>query len=135
MSNPHYPHLFQPLDLGFTKLKNRVVMGSMHLGLEEAEHGFERMAAFYAERAAGGAALIVTGGIGPNAEGGVGLGAAVMTTPEEAAESTALSPMQFMPPAAKSPCKSYTPGATPITPMRWPPHRCRLRSIRSNPKN
>ena len=55
MSNPHYPHLFQPLDLGFTKLKNRVVMGSMHLGLEEAEHGFERMAAFYAERAAGGA--------------------------------------------------------------------------------
>ena len=86
MSNPHYPHLFQPLDLGFTKLKNRVVMGSMHLGLEEAEHGFERMAAFYAERAAGGAALIVTGGIGPNAEGGVGLGAAVMTTPEEAAE-------------------------------------------------
>ena len=46
MSNPHYPHLFQPLDLGFTQLKNRVVMGSMHLGLEEAEHGFERMAAF-----------------------------------------------------------------------------------------
>mgnify|MGYP003895159937 FL=1 len=86
MSNPHYPHLFQPLDLGFTQLKNRVVMGSMHLGLEEAEHGFERMAAFYAERAAGGVALIVTGGIGPNAEGGVGIGAAVMTTPQEAAE-------------------------------------------------
>ena len=86
MSNPHYPRLSQPLDLGFTQLKNRVVMGSMHLGLEEAEHGFERMAAFYAERAAGGAALIVTGGIGPNAEGGVGIGAAVMTTPEEAAE-------------------------------------------------
>ena len=86
MSNPHYPHLFQPLDLGFTQLKNRVVMGSMHLGLEEAEHGFERMAAFYAERAAGGVALIVTGGIGPNAEGGVGIGAAIMTTPREAAE-------------------------------------------------
>ena len=81
-----YPHLFQPLDLGFTKLKNRVVMGSMHLGLEEAENGFKRMAAFYAERAAGGVALIVTGGIGPNAEGGVGEGAAVMTTPEDAAE-------------------------------------------------
>ena len=81
-----YPHLFQPLDLGFTQLKNRVVMGSMHLGLEEAENGFERMAAFYAERAAGGVALIVTGGIGPNAEGGVGTGAAIMTTPEEAAE-------------------------------------------------
>lgn len=81
-----YPHLFQPLDLGFTQLKNRVVMGSMHLGLEEAKNGFERMAAFYAERAAGGVALIVTGGIGPNAEGGVGTGAAIMTTPEEAAE-------------------------------------------------
>ena len=86
MSNRHYPHLFQPLDLGFTQLKNRVVMGSMHLGLEEAERGFERMAAFYAERAAGGAALIVTGGIGPNAEGGVGTGAAIMTTSEEAAK-------------------------------------------------
>ncbi len=85
MTHP-YPHLFQPLDLGFTQLKNRVVMGSMHLGLEEAENGFERMAAFYAERAAGGVALIVTGGIGPNAEGGVGTGAAIMTTPEEAAE-------------------------------------------------
>ncbi|MDT2078592.1 MAG: NADPH-dependent 2,4-dienoyl-CoA reductase, partial [Planktomarina sp.] len=81
-----YPHLFQPLDLGFTKLKNRVVMGSMHLGLEEAENGFKRMAAFYAERAAGGVALIVTGGIGPNSEGGVGVGAAVMTTPEDANE-------------------------------------------------
>ena len=79
-----YPHLFQPLDLGFTQLKNRIVMGSMHLGLEEAKNGFERMASFYAERAAGGVALIVTGGIGPNSEGGVGQGAAVMTTPEEA---------------------------------------------------
>ena len=59
-------------------------MGSMHLGLEEAKNGFERMAAFYAERAAGGVALIVTGGIGPNPEGAVGQGAAIMTTPEEA---------------------------------------------------
>ena len=84
-ANP-YPHLFQPLDLGFTQLKNRVVMGSMHLGLEEAENGFERMAAFYAERAEGGVALIVTGGIGPNAEGGVGKDAAIMTTREDAAE-------------------------------------------------
>ena len=84
-ANP-YPHLFQPLDLGFTQLKNRVVMGSMHLGLEEAENGFERMAAFYAERAEGGVALIVTGGIGPNAEGGVGKDAAIMTTSEHASE-------------------------------------------------
>lgn len=61
-----YPNLLQPLDLGFTTLKNRVLMGSMHTGLEEAEDGFERMAAFFAERARGGVSLIVTGGIGPN---------------------------------------------------------------------
>ena len=64
-----FPHLLTPLDLGFTTLKNRVLMGSMHVGLEEAEHGFERMAAFYAERAQGGVGLIVTGGIAPNDAG------------------------------------------------------------------
>jgi 2,4-dienoyl-CoA reductase (NADPH2) len=67
-----YPHLLQPLDLGFTTLRNRLLMGSMHLGLEEIEHGFERMAAFYAERARGGVGLIVTGGIAPNAQGAHG---------------------------------------------------------------
>ena len=83
MASPSYPNLFQPLNLGFTQLKNRIVMGSMHLGLEEAKNGFERMAGFYAERAAGGVALIVTGGIGPNSEGAVHQGAAIMTTQEE----------------------------------------------------
>ena len=66
--NP-YPHLLKPLDLGFTELKNRVIMGSMHVGLEEAKNGFARMAAFYAERARGGVGLIVTGGIAPNDRG------------------------------------------------------------------
>ena len=64
-----YPQLLAPLDLGFTTLANRVLMGSMHVGLEEAENGFERMAAFYAARARGGVGLMVTGGIAPNAEG------------------------------------------------------------------
>ena len=64
-----YPHLLQPLDLGFTTLKNRVLMGSMHTGLEEAPDGHVRMAAYFAERAKGGVGLIVTGGIGPNDEG------------------------------------------------------------------
>ncbi|MBF7072512.1 NADPH-dependent 2,4-dienoyl-CoA reductase [Glaciecola sp. MH2013] len=64
-----FPHLFRPLDLGFTSLKNRVLMGSMHTGLEEAPNGHKRMAAFFAERARGGVGLIVTGGIGPNDEG------------------------------------------------------------------
>jgi 2,4-dienoyl-CoA reductase (NADPH2) len=63
-----YPHLTQPLDLGFTTLKNRLLMGSMHVGLEEVDNGFERMAAFYAERARGGVAM-VTGGIAPNERG------------------------------------------------------------------
>lgn len=84
MSNPHYPHLMSPLDLGFTTLKNRVLMGSMHTGLEERPNGFERMAAYFAERARGGVGLMVTGGIGPNEEGGVYAGAAKLSTPEEA---------------------------------------------------
>lgn len=67
--HPVYPHLFRPLDLGFTQLKNRVLMGSMHTGLEEMPKGHKHMAAFYAERAKGGVGLIVTGGIGPNEEG------------------------------------------------------------------
>jgi 2,4-dienoyl-CoA reductase (NADPH2) len=79
-----YPHLLAPLDLGFTTLRNRVLMGSMHVGLEEAKDGFARMAAFYAERAQGGVGLIVTGGIAPNDEGRVAMGAARMATAEEA---------------------------------------------------
>ena len=79
-----YPNLLAPLDLGFTTLRNRVLMGSMHLGLEEAPNGFERMAAFYAERARGGVGLIVTGGISPNEHGLVFAGGAKLTTPEEA---------------------------------------------------
>jgi 2,4-dienoyl-CoA reductase (NADPH2) len=66
----NFPHLLEPLDLGFTTLKNRVLMGSMHTGLEEAPNGFVRMAEFFAARARGGAGLIVTGGIAPNDEGG-----------------------------------------------------------------
>jgi len=64
-----YKHIFEPLDLGFTTLKNRIIMGSMHTGLEEKKNGFEKMAAYYAERARGGVGLIVTGGIAPNVQG------------------------------------------------------------------
>jgi 2,4-dienoyl-CoA reductase (NADPH2) len=67
--HPLYPLMLTPLDLGFTTLRNRVVMGSMHTGLEESPDGFERLAAFYAERASGGVALIVTGGFAPNLPG------------------------------------------------------------------
>ena len=86
MNHPLYPHLFEPLNLGFTTLRNRTLMGSMHTGLEEHQNGFERMAAFFAERAKGGVGLIVTGGITPNVEGSVYEGAAKLTTLEEAEE-------------------------------------------------
>ena len=82
MSN--YPHLLAPLDLGFTTLKNRVLMGSMHVGLEEVEGGYDRMAPFYAERAAGGVGLIVTGGISPNDHGVTFHGGSKLDTLEEA---------------------------------------------------
>ena len=81
-----YPHLLSPLDLGFTTLPNRVLMGSMHVGLEEAKDGFARMAAFYAERAAGGVGLIVTGGIAPNDRARPMPGGARLTTEDEAAK-------------------------------------------------
>jgi len=86
MTSAAYPNLLAPLDLGFTTLRNRVLMGSMHVGLEEAPNGFARMAAFYAERARGGVGLIVTGGIAPNEAGRPYPGGAMLTTAEEASE-------------------------------------------------
>ena len=77
-----YPKIFEPLDLGFTKLRNRIVMGSMHLGLEEKKDGFEKMASFYEERAKGQAAMIITGGISPNNAGKVQFNGSVMTPNE-----------------------------------------------------
>lgn len=69
MSSLHYPHLLAPLDLGFTTLRNRVIMGSMHTGLEDRFYHYGKLAAFYRERARGGVGLIVTGGISPNRAG------------------------------------------------------------------
>ena len=81
-----YPHLLAPLDLGFTRLKNRVIMGSMHTGLEEAKNGFERLSAYYAERARGGVGLIVTGGISPNQQGLTFSGAAALDKADKVAQ-------------------------------------------------
>jgi 2,4-dienoyl-CoA reductase (NADPH2) len=69
LAHPVYPHLLAPLDLGFTTLKNRVLMGSMHTGLEDRARDFPKLAAYFAERAKGGVGLIVTGGFAPNIEG------------------------------------------------------------------
>ena len=83
MSHELYPNLLAPLDLGFTTLKNRVLMGSMHTGLEEARNGFERLAAYFAERAQGQVGLMVTGGIAPNRAGWVAPFAAKLTNSKE----------------------------------------------------
>lgn len=78
-----YDKMLSTLDLGFTTLKNRVLMGSMHTNLEEIPGGFERAAVYYAERARGQVGLIVTGGIAPNPEGAVGMGAAMLVNEED----------------------------------------------------
>ena len=86
VGNPMYPHLFQPIDIGHITLKNRILMGSMHTGLEDQEQGFEKLAVFYAERAREGLQLIVTGGFGVN-EYALGM-------PEHAQHSTLCTPEQ-----------------------------------------
>ena len=129
-----YPHLLAPLDLGFTRLKNRVIMGSMHTGLEEAKNGFERLAAYYAERARGGVALIVTGGISPNQQGLTFSGAAALDKADKVAQHRlvtdavhhagskicmqilhtgryAYSPNAIAPSAIKAPINAFTPKA------------------------
>src|SRR5688500_8816170 len=78
-----YPNLFKPLDLGFVSLPNRILMGSMHTGLETRPDGMERLAAFYAERARGGAALMVTGGFSPNEAGNLGTHRAEMSNADD----------------------------------------------------
>lgn len=84
MQQPAYPHLLAPLDLGFTRLPNRVLMGSMHTGLEESKDGFRQLAAYFAERARGGVGLMVTGGIAPNRAGWVAPFSARLTTSAQA---------------------------------------------------
>lgn len=83
VDNTPFKALFEPLDLGFTQLKNRILMGSMHTGLEEEKEGLERLAAFYKERAQGGVGLIVTGGISPSRVGRLAPAAAKLTSVKE----------------------------------------------------
>lgn len=134
MSQSSYPNLLAPLDLGFTQLKNRVLMGSMHTGLEEAADGHVRMAAYFAERAKGGVGLIVTGGIGPNTEGSTHPNTKNLISDEDVANHRhitdavhqhdgkicmqilhtgryAYSPDQIAPSAIKSPINPFTPKA------------------------
>lgn len=81
MSNKYYPHLLEPLELGFTTLKNRVLMGSMHTGLEDMRGGYKKLAVFYEERARGGVGLIVTGGVSPTFRGRLALSTSQLSWP------------------------------------------------------
>src|SRR5512134_3400829 len=85
-----YSHLFEPVDLGIAVLPNRIIMGSMHTGLEARPDGMQRLAAFYAERAKGGAALIVTGGFSPNDAGNLSGHRAEFSTAEDAGKHRVL---------------------------------------------
>ncbi len=127
-----YPNMLAPLDLGFTTLKNRVLMGSMHTGLEETGD-WNRVAEFYADRARGGVALMVTGGIGPNLEGSVLPGASMMTNETEVANHSIVTQrvheaggkiaMQILHAGryAYGPkCVAPSPVKSPISP--FPPH-------------
>ncbi|HTL11814.1 MAG TPA: 2,4-dienoyl-CoA reductase FMN-binding domain-containing protein, partial [Bdellovibrionota bacterium] len=80
MPNQRYPHLLAPLDLGFTTIRNRTLMGSMHTGLEEERGGIQKLAAYFGERARGGVGIIVTGGVAPNWEGWVSPFSATMAS-------------------------------------------------------
>ncbi|SMF56729.1 NADPH-dependent 2,4-dienoyl-CoA reductase [Pseudobacteriovorax antillogorgiicola] len=127
-----YPKMLEPLDLGFTTLRNRVLMGSMHTGLEEAKDGFRKMAAYYGGRAAGGVGLIVTGGIAPDVFGKVQPFAAKLTNKKEVGDHQiitsavhenggkicmqilhagryAYSPLQVAPSRIKAPINRFTP--------------------------
>jgi len=115
--NPPYPHLLAPLDLGFVKLRNRVLMGSMHTGLEDDPKKFTRLEAYFAERARGGVGLIVTGGFAPNIEGWAAPFSGRLTTRAAAARHRPIR-LPCTPKAATSRCRSCTRAGTAIT--RWP---------------
>ncbi|AMC72402.1 NADPH dependent 2,4-dienoyl-CoA reductase FadH [Mycobacterium tuberculosis] len=128
MTNP-YPNLLSPLDLGFTTLRNRVVMGSMHTGLEDRARHIDRLADYFAERARGGVGLIITGGYAPNRTGWLLPFASELVTSAQA-DGTAESPGRSTIRVQRSCCKSCTPDATPTTHLRSAPRRSRRRSPR-----
>ena len=113
-----YPHLFAPLDLGFTQLRNRVLMGSMHTGLEDRARDFPRLAAYFAERAEGGVGLIVTGGFAPNVVGWLKPFGGKLSWPWEVRPHRQLTPPRTST-ARKSACSCCMPGAMPTTRCRW----------------
>ena len=135
--NQYFPNLMEPLDLGFVTLKNRVLMGSMHTGLEDRSRDFSRLAAYYGERAAGGVGLIVTGGFSPSIRGWLAPMSSSMIFPWQARQHRPLTeavhreggricmqilhagrygyhPLSVAPSAVKSPITPFSPKALSI---------------------
>jgi len=119
-----YPKLFSPLDLGFTQIKNRAIMGSMHTGLESAEGGFERLATYFTERAKGGVGMIITGGIAPNEEGG---GAKLSTAAEAASHKTVTDAVHAAAPDVKMCMQILHAGPLSYTPKAVAPSAVKSR--------
>ena len=130
MTDTQFPRLLEPLDLGFTTLKNRVVMGSIHTGLEDRAKDTDRLAEYFAERARGGVGLIITGGYAPNRTGWLLPFGAKLTNASKRAV-TAGSPRRFTTRVERSPCRSCTPAATATSRSVSPRRRSRRPSIRS----
>ena len=121
--HPLYPRLFEPLDLGFCTLRNRVLMGSMHTGLEDKAADFPKLAAYFAERAAGGVGLIVTGGFSPNLAGWLKPFGGKLRWPWEVRPPSPGHAARCTPTAAASACRSCMPAATATTPLQVAPSK------------
>ncbi len=123
-----YPSLFAPLELGFTTLKNRVLMGSMHTGLEELPDERAAAGGLYAERARHGVALIVTGGIAPAPSGVTMAGGAVLNDASHLAHHRHITGCGTSGRRQNRSARSCTPAVTATSPRWWPPRRYRRRS-------
>lgn len=130
--HPLYPHLFSPLDLGFTSLPNRVLMGSMHTGLEEDKHDLGRLAAYLAARARGGVGLMVTGGIAPNRQGWLTPFSAKLGTRSKVSKHRLVTGAVHTE-GGKICMQILHAGDTPHIRWPWRPAPCARRSHRSGP--
>ena len=130
-TNEYYPHLFEPLDLGFTTLKNRMVMGSMHTGLEDRFYNYGKLAAYFAERAKGGVAMMITGGISPNREGWLLPAGGTMNTKADVINHQRVTRLCISM-TAKSSCRYCTVVAMAIILLRYPPAQSNPQSRRLN---
>jgi 2,4-dienoyl-CoA reductase (NADPH2) len=132
--NGAFPHVFEPLELGFTTLPNRIMMGSMHTGLEDNPGDCHRLATYFAERARGGAALMVTGGYAPHERGCPTPGASHLTSPDQLWAHRVVTDAVHAE-GSKIALQILHFGRSPGTPIAWRHLRSSRRSARTSPGN